>query len=95
LNSDTDPDTVVEWKILWKIADQTLERDKNLVFLLENFFFSVIQVPEHIWKQLEAPFWNNWGSKYSSKDPNLTKKICGFESNTNEFGSITLQILYT
>jgi hypothetical protein len=38
-------------KILWKIAYQTLEREKTYVFQ-----FSVVQIPEHIWKHWEAPF---------------------------------------
>jgi hypothetical protein len=36
--------------------------------------------------------WKNLGSKYESKDPNPKKKICEFEFEKNEFGSITLLI---
>jgi hypothetical protein len=37
-DTDSDPDTVVKWQILWKAADQTLEREKRMFFLLENSF---------------------------------------------------------
>jgi hypothetical protein len=38
-------------KFLWKIVDQILKRkQKTQAFLLENFFSSVVQVPEHIWE---------------------------------------------
>jgi hypothetical protein len=39
---DSDPDTVVKYKILWTIADQPLKGEKNVpvqgIFQLENFF---------------------------------------------------------
>jgi hypothetical protein len=40
-------------------------KEKKIMFFYRKFFFSDIQVPEHIWKQLEAPFWNNWGQNIS------------------------------
>jgi hypothetical protein len=66
-NSDLDSDTVVEWKFMWKIEDQTFQREKSYVFLLNIFFLSDVQVPEHIWKQLEAPFRKIWGQNSSLK----------------------------
>jgi hypothetical protein len=65
-------------KMCVKIEDQTLEREKSCVFLLK-IFYSDVQVPEHIRKQLEAPFRKIWGQNISLKDPN-PKKICGSES---------------
>jgi hypothetical protein len=93
-DTESDPDTVEEWKILWKIAAQTLESEKNYVFYWK-FFFSDIQGQEHIWKQLEAPFWKNLGQNISLKiwiSIRIWKKVCGSESEKNEFGSTTLQI---
>jgi hypothetical protein len=61
-----------------------------------NFFFSdvPVHVPEHIGKQLEAPFGKIWGQNISLKNPNPNPKkiICGSESESekNEFGSTTL-----
>jgi hypothetical protein len=46
-SSDSDTETVEIWKFIWKIEDQTLEK----------FFFSGVQVPEHIWKLLQS-HWN-------------------------------------
>jgi hypothetical protein len=40
-----------------------------MYFYLKNFF-SDVQVPKHIWKQLEAPFRNIWGQNISLKNPN-------------------------
>jgi hypothetical protein len=59
-----DSDTVVGWKFLWKIKNQTLERENSYVFLLK-ICFSDEQVSEHIWKQLEAPFRKIWGQNIS------------------------------
>jgi hypothetical protein len=78
---DSDPDTVEEWKILWKIADQTLERKKCILFYWTNFFSDVpVQIPEHIWKQSEAPFGKIW-----SQNKSLRIRI-----RKNEFGPTTL-----
>jgi hypothetical protein len=64
LDTDSDSDTVVGWTFLWKIKNQTLEREKSYVFLFD-IFFSDVQVSEHIWKQLEAPFRKIWGQNIS------------------------------
>jgi hypothetical protein len=55
---------------------------------------------QHTYKSNEMNhFKKNFGSKYYCKDPNLNpkpnpklnpKKMCGFESKKNEFGSTTL-----
>jgi hypothetical protein len=79
-DTDSDPDTVVEWKFVWKIEDQALEREKSYVFLLEIFFFDV-QVPEHIWKQLEGPFRKIWVQNISRRIRiririRIRKKLC-------------------
>jgi hypothetical protein len=37
MDSDSDSDTVVGWKFLWKIKNQTLEKEKTYVFLLTIF----------------------------------------------------------
>jgi hypothetical protein len=53
-------------KNLVKIADQPLEREKKLCFSIGKFFlWRTGQVPEHIWKQLEAPFGKIWGQHIS------------------------------
>jgi hypothetical protein len=35
------------------------------MFFYWKICFSDVQVPEHIWKQLEAPFRKNWGQNIS------------------------------
>jgi hypothetical protein len=35
------------------------------MFSIENFFLSDVQVPDHIWKQWEAPFRIIWGQNIS------------------------------
>jgi hypothetical protein len=40
-------------------------KEKNLKFIYWKFFLSDVQVPEHIWKQLEAPFRKIWGQNIS------------------------------
>jgi hypothetical protein len=57
-------------KILWKIADQTLEREKNDVFLLKFFFLWRTGSRTHM-KAIRGTIWKNLGSKYESKDSNL------------------------
>jgi hypothetical protein len=53
--SDSDSDTVVGWKFLWKIKNQTLEREKSYVFLFKILFSDVpVQVSEHIRKQFDG-----------------------------------------
>jgi hypothetical protein len=37
-DTNSDPDTVVVWKFVWKIEDQALEREKSYVFPLKKFF---------------------------------------------------------
>jgi hypothetical protein len=65
-DTNSDADTVVECKILWKNHRwNTYLKENKIMFFCKKFFFSYIQVPEHIWKQLEAPFWNNWGQNIS------------------------------
>jgi hypothetical protein len=80
---------------MWKIADQTLEREeKKRMFFSWKTFSSVVQIPEHIWTQWEAPLKKNSGQNITIKDTNpKPKKNCGSESKSekNEFGSTTLQ----
>jgi hypothetical protein len=40
-------------------------KEKNLMFFYWKFFFSDVQVPEHIWKELDAPFRKIWGQNIS------------------------------
>jgi hypothetical protein len=80
-DTDSEPDTVVEWKIVWKIKDHL--KEKNLMFFYWKHFFSYVQVPEHILKQLEAPFRKIWGQNISLRirirkkivDPNPKKWV--------------------
>jgi hypothetical protein len=67
-------------KNLGKIADQTLERKINVLFQLENFFLCLTDSRTHM-KAVRGPIFK----KISST------KICGSESENNEFGSTTLQ----
>jgi hypothetical protein len=58
-----------------------------MFFYLKIFFSDVpVQVPEHIWKQLEPPFRKLWGQNIRRKDANPypnPKKISGSESEKN------------
>jgi hypothetical protein len=72
-SSDSDPDTVVEWKILWKNADQTLEREKNYVFLLENLFLWRTGSRTRM-KAIRHPFGKIWGQNISLRI-RIRKKI--------------------
>jgi hypothetical protein len=91
-DSNSDSDTVVGWKFLWKIKNQTLERENFYVFRLKIFFSSDVQVPEPIWKQLQAPFRKIWGQNISLRIRiRIRKKInCGSEFEKNELGSTVL-----
>jgi hypothetical protein len=40
-------------------------KEKNLMFFYSKFFFSDVQVSEHIWKHLEATFRKIWGQNIS------------------------------
>jgi hypothetical protein len=72
--SVVDPNPKVRIRI--RIRIQTLLKNENLCekskikhlkeknYWKKKFFFGV-QVPEHIWKQLEAPFRKNWGQNIS------------------------------
>jgi hypothetical protein len=42
--------------------------DKNVYFAIGKHFFSVAQIPDHIWKQWDTIL-KNFGSKYWSLDP--------------------------
>jgi hypothetical protein len=43
----------------------TWKRKILCFFFWKNFVFSDVHVPEHIWKQLEAPFRKIWGQNIS------------------------------
>jgi hypothetical protein len=45
LYTDSDPDTIVEWIIVWKIEDQKL-KENMLWFSVGEILFSDVQVPE-------------------------------------------------
>jgi hypothetical protein len=47
-SSDSDSDTVVGWKFLWKIKNQTLEREKSYVFQLKMFILWRIGFRTHM-----------------------------------------------
>jgi hypothetical protein len=51
-DSNSDPET----DILCEKSKIKHLKDKNLMFFYWRNLFSNVQVPEHIWKQLEAPF---------------------------------------
>jgi hypothetical protein len=62
-DTDSDPDTVVERKSCEKSQIKHL-KEKKIMFFYSKNFFSDVQVPEHILKQLEAgTIWKNLGSK--------------------------------
>jgi hypothetical protein len=80
-------------KICVKNRRSNTWKRKILGFSIEQIFVSYVQVTEHIWKQLEAPFRKIWGQNISLKDTNpypkkffcgsesiSEKKICGSES---------------
>jgi hypothetical protein len=60
-DTDSDPDTVVENKLLLKIAEKNTE--KHFVFLLENFFLCHTGSRTHM-KAIRGTIWKNLGSKY-------------------------------
>jgi hypothetical protein len=65
-SSDSDPDTVLERKFVWKIEAKIKHlKDKNLMFFLLKNVFPEVQVPGHISKQSEAPFRKIWGQNIS------------------------------
>jgi hypothetical protein len=66
-------------KICVKNRRSTLERE-NLMFFYWKNFFSEVQVHEHIWKQLEAPFRKIWGQNISLRIRIRKKNFCGSES---------------
>jgi hypothetical protein len=99
-DTDSDPDSVVAWKFVWKIEDQTLEREKKI--FEQNFSLTYrTGFRTHtgtVWKQLEAPFRKIWGQNISLRIliriRIRTKRFIRSESESksekNEFGSTTL-----
>jgi hypothetical protein len=61
---DSDPDTVVKQIFLWKIADQTLEREKTEDFQLEIFFFLCRTDSRTHIKAMRGTILKIFGSKY-------------------------------
>jgi hypothetical protein len=77
---------------LWKIADQTLEREKNIRFSVGNHFSLSYRFQNtydsnerHHFKKIRVKILVQ-GSESETK----SEKMCGSESKKNEFGSTTL-----
>jgi hypothetical protein len=62
-------------KICVKNRRSNTSKRKILFFSIEKFFFSDVQIPEHILKQLEATFRKIWCQNISLKDPNPKKNL--------------------
>jgi hypothetical protein len=66
---------------------------KILCFSIKKILFTDVQVPEHVWKQLEAPVRKIWVQNISLRIRiriRIRKKILWIRIRKNEFGSTTL-----
>jgi hypothetical protein len=70
--------TVVKKCLVKNRRSNNWKRKKRKFFSWKTFF-SVVQIPEHIWTQWEAPFKKNSGQNISIRI-RIRKKICGSES---------------
>jgi hypothetical protein len=48
-------------------------KEKKIMFFYWEIFFSDVQVPEHIWKHLEAPFRKIWGQNISQESESVSE----------------------